>query len=94
VAARKKPVKKSSPKSAASANRFNLKGTLIKLFLIGALVVAGLVAIWAYVLNERVVDRFSGTLWKLPATVYAAPQEIYVGPMPIARTSASAVSNR
>jgi penicillin-binding protein 1B len=79
VAARKKPVKKSSPKSAASANRFNLKGTLIKLFLIGALVVAGLVAIWAYVLNERVVDRFSGTLWKLPATVYAAPQEIYVG---------------
>ncbi|HUX83000.1 MAG TPA: penicillin-binding protein 1B [Halothiobacillus sp.] len=79
MAARKKPVKKSSAKSATPAKRFNLKGTLIKLFLIGSLVVAGLVTIWAYVLNERVVDRFSGTLWKLPATVYAAPQEIYVG---------------
>ncbi|MHB9020453.1 MAG: penicillin-binding protein 1B [Halothiobacillus sp.] len=47
--------------------------------LVLALVGVALLAIWAYFLNERVVERFSGTLWKLPATVYAAPQEIYVG---------------
>ncbi|WP_156521317.1 penicillin-binding protein 1B [Halothiobacillus diazotrophicus] len=79
MATRKKPVKKTRADSAKTPRKRPLLALFVKLMVLGGLVVAGLLAIWAYVLNERVVDRFSGTLWKLPATVFAAPQEIYVG---------------
>lgn len=79
MAARKKPVKKSTSKSTKPTRRRLFGGIVIKLMLIVAIVGVVFLAIWAYVLNQRVTDRFSGTLWKLPATVYAAPQEIYVG---------------
>nr|WP_284047521.1 penicillin-binding protein 1B [Guyparkeria hydrothermalis] len=49
----------------------------------GVLLVAAiglpLLAAWAWYLNERVTERFEGALFTLPATVYAAPDEIYVG---------------
>ncbi|ANJ67874.1 penicillin-binding protein 1B [Halothiobacillus diazotrophicus] len=72
-------MKKTRADSAKTPRKRPLLALFVKLMVLGGLVVAGLLAIWAYVLNERVVDRFSGTLWKLPATVFAAPQEIYVG---------------
>lgn len=65
--------KKSPPRSRGFG------GIVLKAMLLVGLIGCILVGIWAYFLNERVVERFSGTLWKLPATVYAAPQEIYVG---------------
>ena len=40
------------------------------------LLVAGLYVVW---LDYRVVDRFAGRLWSLPARVYARPLELYVG---------------
>ncbi len=40
------------------------------------LLVAGLYVVW---LDYRVVDRFTGRLWSLPARVYARPLELYVG---------------
>ena len=39
-------------------------------------VIAVLYVIW---LDYRVVDRFTGRLWSLPARVYARPLELYVG---------------
>lgn len=56
-----------------------VKGILWRVVLYSAVLLFAAVAIWAYFLNQRVVERFSGTLFKLPAVVYAAPQEIYVG---------------
>ncbi len=74
----KKPANQGASK-AARVGRFSLRGLFWRIVIIAVLVLTALLSIWAYFLNQRVVDRFSGTLWKLPATVYAAPQEIYVG---------------
>lgn len=74
---KKTPSKRTAKKTPSS--RFSWRRLLWRLVLIAVLVLIALLSIWAYFLNQRVVDRFSGTLWKLPATVYAAPQEIYVG---------------
>jgi len=43
------------------------------------LVAVVLLAGWAWYLNERVTERFEGALFTMPATVYAAPDEIYIG---------------
>jgi len=45
-------------------------------FVIASLLIAVLYVIW---LDYRVVDRFTGRLWSLPARVYARPLELYVG---------------
>jgi len=68
-----------STSNGARVGRFSLRSLLWRIVIIAVLILTALMSIWAYFLNQRVVDRFSGTLWKLPATVYAAPQEIYVG---------------
>ena len=74
----KKPANNSASQGVR-VGRFSLRGLYWRIVIIAVLVLTALMSIWAYFLNQRVVDRFSGTLWKLPATVYAAPQEIYVG---------------
>ena len=45
-------------------------------FLVASLLITGLYVVW---LDYRVVDRFTGRLWSLPARVYARPLELYVG---------------
>ena len=45
-------------------------------FLVASLLIAGLYVLW---LDYRVIDRFTGRLWSLPARVYARPLELYVG---------------
>ena len=45
-------------------------------FLATVLLVAGFYVLW---LDYRVVDRFTGRIWSLPARVYARPLELYVG---------------
>ncbi len=67
------------PNPGKSRPALTLKGILWRAVLYIGLLLFAAVAIWAYFLNQRVVERFSGTLFKLPAVVYAAPQEIYVG---------------
>ncbi len=47
--------------------------------LLAAAIGLPLLAGWAWYLNERVTERFEGALFTMPATVYAAPDEIYVG---------------
>ncbi len=45
-------------------------------FIVASLLIAGLYVLW---LDYRVIDRFTGRLWSLPARVYARPLELYVG---------------
>ncbi|WP_407276189.1 penicillin-binding protein 1B [Halothiobacillus sp. DCM-1] len=70
---------KSASKPRTSRPALSFKSLLWRMALYTGVLLVAAVAIWAYFLNQRVVERFSGTLFKLPAVVYAAPQEIYVG---------------
>jgi len=84
---RRKPASRSQGNSRRKANAAAKKPTTgrrvfwlvfklgIALFLVGA----AFMALWAGYLNHKVVDRFSGNLWARPASVYAAPTEVYVG---------------
>ena len=56
-----------------------LRGWLMRLVLAGALIGALLLAAWAWYLNEKVTERFEGALFTMPAEIYAAPDEIYIG---------------
>jgi penicillin-binding protein 1B len=51
------------------------------LALAGALVLAGLVVLgaWLVALDRQVVRQFEGRRWNLPAQVYARPLEVYAG---------------
>ncbi|MFW6021542.1 MAG: penicillin-binding protein 1B [Guyparkeria sp.] len=59
--------------------RARLFGWFLRGVLLAAAIGLPLLAGWAWYLNERVTDRFEGALFTMPATVYAAPDEIYVG---------------
>jgi len=54
-------------------------GWALRGLLIAAAIGLLLLGAWAWYLNERVTERFEGALFTMPATVYAAPDEIYVG---------------
>ncbi|WP_410474066.1 penicillin-binding protein 1B [Guyparkeria sp. TX1] len=59
--------------------RARLFGWVMRGLLIAAAIGLPLLGAWAWYLNERVTERFEGALFTMPATVYAAPDEIYVG---------------
>ncbi len=79
--------KSAAPKGKANANaRAKATGRGRRLFWLAFklgvalfLVLAVFIGLWAGYLNQKVVERFTGNLWALPASVYAAPTEIYVG---------------
>lgn len=87
--ARRKPataVRKSTTKRRRASRRPTRRSWRRRLFgwllRVGLLVMAvglALLAAWAWYLDQRVTERFEGALFTLPATVYAAPDEIYVG---------------
>ena len=55
----------------------------LALILLAALTVA---AVYVLYLDSEVTRQFEGRRWTLPARVYAAPQELYVGlPLPVAQ---------
>ncbi|WP_372592581.1 hypothetical protein, partial [Guyparkeria sp.] len=56
-----------------------MKGWVFRLVAVGFLIGALLLAAWAWYLNEKVTERFEGALFTMPAEIYAAPDEIYVG---------------
>ncbi len=51
------------------------------LYLLGGLLCAGILALlgWVYYLDSVVLNEFKGRLWSVPAKVYAAPTDLYVG---------------
>ncbi|QGT78969.1 penicillin-binding protein 1B [Guyparkeria halophila] len=59
--------------------RARLFGWALRGVLLAAAIGLPLLAAWGWYLNERVTERFEGALFTMPATVYAAPDEIYVG---------------
>ncbi|WP_322520907.1 penicillin-binding protein 1B [Guyparkeria halophila] len=59
--------------------RARLFGWGMRGLLIAVAIGLPLLGAWAWYLNERVTERFEGALFTMPATVYAAPDEIYVG---------------
>jgi len=69
------PRKKRQRRSSGNARSRVTKRT-ITWFVITSFVIAALYVIW---LDYRVVDRFAGRLWSLPARVYARPLELYAG---------------
>lgn len=75
---RKSPVRKKGrgpgrrKTAKAKPNRRRAFGWILA----ASLLVAGLYVVW---LDYRVIDRFTGRLWSLPARVYARPLELYVG---------------
>jgi len=84
--ARGTSVKKGSPtrrqpgkRTPRRSWRRRLLGWLLRGSLLAAAIGLPLLAAWAWYLNDRVTERFEGALFTLPATVYAAPDEIYVG---------------
>ncbi len=77
VSSRKSPAKKKrSPARRKAAKTKPNRRLAFGWFLVTSLLVAGLYVLW---LDYRVVDRFTGRLWSLPARVYARPLELYVG---------------
>ncbi len=56
-----------------------VRNWLIRLVVAGILIGSLLLAGWAWYLNERVTERFEGALFTMPAEIYAAADEIYVG---------------
>ena len=84
--ARRGPVKKGRPTGGRARKRApqrswrrRLIGWTLRAVLLLAAIGLPLLAAWAWYLNERVTERFEGALFTLPATVYAAPDEVYVG---------------
>jgi penicillin-binding protein 1B len=69
------PRKKRQRRSSGLARNWVTKRT-ITWFAIVSFVIAALYVIW---LDYRVVDRFAGRIWSLPARVYARPLELYAG---------------
>ena len=83
--------RKRAPKRTTSGPSIGkvVRGLLLRLALVVILVGAALLAIWAWYLNEQVTERFEGALFTMPAEIYAAPDEIYVGqPMTFGELSA------
>jgi penicillin-binding protein 1B len=58
--------------------KFSLRNLIILLCAIGLLGVCGLVT-WIVYLDRMVNREFQGRLWSVPARVYAAPIDLYVG---------------
>lgn len=69
------PRKKRRRHSRITTRSRSAKRTLIWV-VIASFLVATLYVFW---LDYRVVDRFAGRLWSLPARVYARPLELYAG---------------
>ena len=79
VKKRPPPRRRSTRQSPRRSWRRRLFGWLLRGVLLAAAIGLPLLAAWAWYLNERVTERFAGALFTLPATVYAAPDEVYVG---------------
>jgi penicillin-binding protein 1B len=63
---------------------------LARLVLVAVLLGTLLLAVWAWYLDQQVTERFAGALFTMPAEIYAAPDEIYVGqPLTIDELTAS-----
>ncbi len=83
---RKKTTRTRSRKKTATKSRRNQATHRLRRYLpdrralgwfsLAAVIISILYVIW---LDYRVVDRFTGRLWQVPARVYARPLELYVG---------------
>ena len=73
------PQRRTNKRTPQRSWRRRLFGWSLRAGLIVAAIGLPLLAAWAWYLNERVTERFEGALFTLPATVYAAPDEVYVG---------------
>ena len=69
------PRKKRQQRSSAKARKWVTKRT-IGWFAVVSILIATFYVLW---LDYRVVDRFAGRIWSLPARVYARPLELYAG---------------
>ena len=68
--------KKNSKKiSSGFVNRLFSRSIVYKLFALFSI----FFVIYLYVLDQRIIERFEGRIWQLPAHVYARPLELYVG---------------
>ncbi|HET19165.1 MAG TPA: penicillin-binding protein 1B, partial [Chromatiales bacterium] len=66
-------------KSRPSRGRRSILSILLKLSLALALVGGLLLALYVTHLDQRVQERFSGSLWALPAKVHARAMELWAG---------------
>jgi len=73
---RKPPAHNKRKQRSRSSKKYRSKKRALGWFVIASILITTLYVIW---LDYRVVDRFSGRLWSLPARVYARPLELYVG---------------
>ena len=73
---RKSPARNKRKRRSRNALKYRPDKRTVFWFVITAFLIASLYVIW---LDYRVVDRFAGRLWSLPARVYARPLELYVG---------------
>jgi penicillin-binding protein 1B len=85
VSGKRKTIRKHTHKTSAKTkvrHRKSSKKSQIKLknaFFISALVSCLLLIFYAVYLDQKIVDRFEGRIWKLPAHVYSRPLELYKG---------------
>ena len=73
---RRTTAKKKRRSSLRSKRRFTLDKRTVGWSVVAALLLTTFYVLW---LDYRVVDRFTGRLWSLPARVYARPLELYQG---------------
>ncbi|HER35066.1 MAG TPA: penicillin-binding protein 1B, partial [Halothiobacillaceae bacterium] len=73
------PRRRAAQREPQRSWRRRLAGWALRGVILALAIGLPLVVAWAWYLDERVTDRFGGALFTLPATVYAAPDEIYVG---------------
>jgi len=73
---KRKPQKSRKKKPANKSKRFFFRRALITpFFVIASVVFAG----YLIYLDQRIIERFEGRIWQLPAHVYARPLELFVG---------------
>ncbi len=73
---RKSPARKKRKQGSRIPVKYRPSKRALGWFAIASFLIATLYVIW---LDYRVVDRFTGRLWSLPARVFARPLELYVG---------------
>ncbi len=73
---RKSPARKKRKQHSRIPVKYRPSKRTLGWIAIASFLIATLYVIW---LDYRVVDRFTGRLWSLPARVFARPLELYVG---------------